>query len=98
VAVGNPFSPFEGYPDQKKNCDYITIVLENKGGKGADAPTFYFKPHPRQHQKDVYFVCCFPPGGPTPPPTATANATPRPTPTPRSEPTPRIRPTPAPRP
>ena len=32
VAVSNAFNPFEGYPNQSKIGDYITIVSDNTGG------------------------------------------------------------------
>ena len=112
VAVSNAFNPFEGYPNQSKIGDYITIVSDETGGNVAYAATFNFNPNNGQHEEDVYYVRVSPAGGPTPTPTATATptatptatstatatATPRPTPTPRSGPTPRPRPTPAPRP
>jgi hypothetical protein len=106
VAVSSAFTPFEGYPNQNKIGDYITIVSDNTGGNVAYAATFNFNPNRGQHEQDVYYVRVSPSGGPTPTPTATvtptptatATATPRPTPTPRSVPTPRGRPTPAPRP
>jgi hypothetical protein len=104
VVVSNAFNPFEGYPNQSKIGDYITIVSDNTGGNVAYAATFNFNPNRGQHEEDVYYVRVFPTGGGTPTPTptatatATATATPRPTPTPRSVPTPRARPTPAPRP
>lgn len=112
VAVSNAFNPFEGYPNQNKIGDYITIVSDNTGGNVAYAATFNFNPNRGEHEQDVYYVRVSPSGNPTPTPTATATATatptptatatstatPRPTPTPRSQPTARPRPTPAPRP
>src|SRR6266478_1501403 len=104
VAVSNSFNPFEGYPNQNKIGDYITIVSDNTGGNVAYAATFNFNPNRGQHEEDVYYVRVSPSGGGTPTPTPTASptptptATPRPTPTPRSQPTPRGRPTPPPRP
>ena len=100
VPVSNPFNPFEGYPNQNKIGDYITIVSDATGGNVAYPATFNFNPNLGQHEEDIYYVRVSPSGGPTPTPTATATATatptatPRPTPTPRSEPTPRARPTP----
>jgi hypothetical protein len=106
VAVSNPFNPFEGYPNQNKIGDYITIVSDETGGNVAYAATFNFNPNRGQHEEDVYYVRVSPTGGPTPTPTPTATPsaspsptpsatpTPRPTPTPRSRPTPRPRPTP----
>ena len=108
VPVSNAFNPFEGYPNQNKIGDYITIVSDNTGGNVAYAATFNFNPNRGQHEQDVYYVRVSPSGNPTPTPTATATptptatatatATPRPMPTPRSQPTARPRPTPAPRP
>ncbi len=110
VPVSNSFNPFEGYPNQNKIGDYITIVSDATGGNVAYPATFNFNPNLGQHEEDIYYVRVSPSGGPTPTPTATATpsatatatatptGTPRPTPTPRSEPTPRARPTPPPRP
>jgi len=110
VAVSPSFNPTEGWPQQNKIGDYITIVSDNTGGNVAYSATFNFNPTRGQHEQDVYYVRVFPGSGggtPTPTPTATptatatptpiATATPRPTPTPRFEPTPRARPTPVPR-
>jgi hypothetical protein len=110
VVVSNLFNPQEGYPNQNKIGDYITIVSDNTGGNVAYSATFNFNPQRNQHEEDVYYVRVFPAGGgtptPTPTPTATATATPTttasPTPTgtstPRPTPTPRGEPTPRPRP
>jgi hypothetical protein len=106
VAVSNAFNPFEGYPNQNKIGDYITIVSDNTGGNVAYSATFNFNPPRGEHEEDVYYVRVSPSGGATPtptptvtpPPTATPTATPRVTPTPRSGPSARPRPTPAPRP
>ena len=46
VAVSNPFNPFEGYPNQNKIGDYITIVSDNTGGNVAYSATFNFNPEP----------------------------------------------------
>jgi hypothetical protein len=96
VAVSASFNPLEGWPNQNKIGDYITIVSDNTGGDVAYPATYNFNPNRGQHEQDVYYVRVSPSGGPTPTPTATA--TPRPTPTPRAQATPRVRPTPAPRP
>src|SRR5436309_4365034 len=42
VAVSNAFNPFEGYPNQSKIGDYITIVSDNTGGNVAYSATFNF--------------------------------------------------------
>src|SRR6266404_4828444 len=88
VAVSNSFTPFEGYPQQNKIGDYITVVSDNTGGNVAYAATFNFNPNADQHEQDIYYVRVSPSGGgtptPTPTPTATATTTPRVTPTPRS--------------
>src|SRR5437773_1056646 len=56
VAVSNAFNPFEGYPNQDKIGDYITIVSDNGGGNVAYAATFNFNPSRGQHEEDVYYV------------------------------------------
>jgi hypothetical protein len=77
VAVSNSFTPFEGYPQQNKIGDYITIVSDNTGGNVAYAATFNFNPNTDQHEQDIYYVRVSPSGGgtPTPTPTATTTAT-----------------------
>src|SRR5437763_4170515 len=107
VAVSNSFNPFEGYPNQSKIGDYITIVSDETGGNVAYSATFNFNPQRNQHEEDVYYVRVFPGGqGPTPTPTVTptptATATPTTTPTPTATatitPTPSATPTATPRP
>lgn len=71
VAVSDPFNPFEGYPNQNKLGDYITIVSDETGGNVAYAATFNFNPFRGQHEQDVYYVRVSPSGGPTPTPTPT---------------------------
>src|SRR5216110_1134294 len=56
VAVSNPFNPFEGYPNQSKIGDYITIVSDATGGNVAYSATFNFNPTRGQHEEDVYYV------------------------------------------
>ncbi len=56
VAVSNAFNPFEGYPNQSKIGDYITIVSDNTGGNVAYSATFNFNPTRGQHEEDVYYV------------------------------------------
>jgi hypothetical protein len=56
VQVSNTFNPFEGYPNQSKIGDYITIVSDNTGGNVAYAATFNFNPARNQHEEDVYYV------------------------------------------
>src|SRR5213594_109016 len=89
VAVSNPFNPFEGYPNQNKIGDYITIVSDNTGGDVAYSATFNLNPNTGQHEQDVYYVRVSPSGGgtPTPTPTATATATPTSTATATATPT-----------
>src|SRR5262249_31933890 len=91
VAVSNPFNPFEGYPNQNKIGDYITIVSDNTGGKVAHLATFNFNTTRGQHEEDVYLLRVFPPGGgtptPTPTPSATSTATATPTATSTATPT-----------
>src|SRR5438132_23926 len=60
-AVSNAFNPFEGYPNQDKIGDYITIVSDNSGGNVAYAATFNFNPTRGQHEEDVYYVRVAPP-------------------------------------
>jgi hypothetical protein len=107
VAVSNSFNPFEGYPNQSKIGDYITIVSDNTGGDVAYSATYNFNGSRGEHEQDVYFVRVTPTGGPTPTPTPTVSPTPtaRPTPTatitptatPTTTPTSTPRPTPTPR-
>ncbi len=61
VAVSNAFNPFEGYPNQSKIGDYITIVSDNGGGNVAYSATFNFNPTRGQHEEDVYYVRVAPP-------------------------------------
>ena len=56
VAVSNSFNPFEGYPNQNKIGDYITIVSDNTGADVAYSATFNFNPSRDQHEEDVYYV------------------------------------------
>src|SRR4030095_1278838 len=79
VAVSNSFNPTEGYPNQDKIGDYITIVPDNTGGDVAYSATFNFNPSRGQHEQDVYFVRVSPSGGGTPTPTPPATVTPTPT-------------------
>jgi hypothetical protein len=75
VAVSSSFTPLEGWPQQNKIGDYITIVSDNAGGDVAYSATFNFNPSRGQHEQDVYFVRVSPTGGATPTPTPTATAT-----------------------
>jgi hypothetical protein len=61
VAVSNSFNPFEGYPNQDKIGDYITIVSDNTGGNVAYSATFNFNPSRGEHEEDVYYVRVAPP-------------------------------------
>src|SRR5580704_7157238 len=56
VAVSNSFDQFQGYPNQSKIGDYITIVSDNTGGNVAYSATFNFNPSRGQHEEDVYYV------------------------------------------
>ena len=96
VAVSNSFNPLEGWPNQNKIGDYITIVSDNTGGDVAFAATFNFNPSRGQHEQDVYYVRVSPSGGPTPTPTPTPTPSPTPTPTPTATPTATPTPTPTP--
>ena len=87
VAVSDAFNPQEGWPNQNKIGDYITIVSDLTGGNVAYSATFNFNPNRGEHEQDVYYVrvCPSPPcpeptpptvvpcGSPTPTATATAN-------------------------
>ena len=81
VAASNAFIPSEGYPNQNKIGDYITIVSDNTGGNVAYSATFNFNPSRNQHEEDIYYVRVSPSGGSTPTPTPTASPTPTLTPT-----------------
>jgi hypothetical protein len=61
-AISAAFTPFEGYPNQNKIGDYITIVSNNTGGSVAYSATFNFNPGSGQHEQDIYFVHVQPPG------------------------------------
>jgi hypothetical protein len=61
IAVSDTFNPFEGYPNQSKIGDYITIVSDNTGGNVAYSATFNFNPTRGQHEEDVYYVRVAPP-------------------------------------
>jgi len=56
VAVSNSFNPFEGYPNQSKIGDYITLVSDNTGANVAYSATFNFNTSRAQHEEDVYYV------------------------------------------
>jgi hypothetical protein len=76
VQVSASFNPTEGWPQQNKIGDYITIVSDNGGGNVAYSATFNFNPNRGQHEQDVYYVRVSPTGGGTPTPTPTASPTP----------------------
>jgi hypothetical protein len=61
VAVSNAFNPFEGYPNQSKIGDYITVVSDSGGGNVAYSATFNFNSNRGQHEEDVYYVRVAPP-------------------------------------
>jgi len=111
VPVSASFNPQEGWPNQNKIGDYITMVSDETGSNVAYAATFNFNPNNGQHEQDVYFVrvcpnppCAQPTPGPSavpcgsasPTPTATPSATVIPTPTPSPTVTPTATPTPSP--
>ena len=56
VAVSNSFDPSEGYPNQSKIGDYITMVSDNTGADVAYSATFNFNASRNQHEEDVYYV------------------------------------------
>src|SRR5438132_1683590 len=106
VPVSNAFNPQEGWPNQNKIGDYITIVSDDTGGNVAYAATFNFNPTRGQHEQDVYYVrvcpnapCPQPTPGPSvvpcgsPTPTSTPTVTPTATPTATVTPTPTATPT-----
>src|ERR671918_168620 len=76
VPVSGSFNTTEGWPQQNKIGDYITIISDNTGGNVAYSATFNFNPNQGQHEQDVYYVRVFPTGGGTPTPTPTASPTP----------------------
>jgi hypothetical protein len=78
VPVSASFNTTEGWPQQNKIGDYITIVSDNTGGNVAYSATFNFNPNnnPPQHEQDIYYVRVSPSGGSTPTPTPTASPTP----------------------
>ena len=63
VPVSASFNPTEGWPQQNKIGDYITIVSDNTGGNVAYSATFNFNPNRGQHEQDVYYVRVSPTGG-----------------------------------
>src|SRR6266536_2473717 len=87
VGVSQPFNSTEGWPQQNKIGDYITIVSDNTGGNVAYSATFNFNPMNNQHEQDVYYVRVTPSGGATPTPTVTPTATATATATPTATPT-----------
>src|SRR6476659_7363117 len=91
VAVSNSFNPSEGYPNQSKIGDYITMVSDNTGADVAYSATFNFNPNRNQHEEDIYYVRVSPSGGSTPTPTPTGSPTPPATAT--ASPTPTLTPT-----
>src|SRR5207249_5418064 len=93
VSVSNAFNPFEGYPNQSKIGDYITMVSDETGGNVAYSATFNVNTNTGQHEEDVYYVRVSPTGGPTPTPTPTPTSTPTATPTVSPTATPTVTPT-----
>jgi hypothetical protein len=81
VEVSNAFDPSQGYPNQDKIGDYITIVSDNTGANVAYSATFNLNTNTGQHEEDVYYVRVSPSGGSTPTPTPTVSPTATPTPT-----------------
>ena len=61
TAVTPAFIPTEGYPNQNKIGDYITMVSDNTGASVAYAATFNFNPSRNQHEEDIYYVHVQPP-------------------------------------
>lgn len=61
VAVSPMFNPLEGYPNQNKIGDYITVVSDNTGGAVAYSATFNFNAARGQHEEDIYYVHVQPP-------------------------------------
>jgi hypothetical protein len=95
VPVSSAFNPQEGWPNQNKIGDYITIVSDDTGGNVAYAATFNFNANRGQHEQDVYYVrvcpdppCSQPTPGPSPVPCGSTTPTPTPTVTPSATTTP----------
>jgi hypothetical protein len=93
VAVSAAFTPLEGWPQQDKIGDYITIVSDNTGGNVAYSATFNFNSNLGQHEEDIYYVRVSPMAAPTPTPFPTVAPRPRPTYPPRPTRPPRPIPT-----
>jgi len=92
VPVSNAFNPQEGWPNQQKIGDYITIVSDATGANVAYAATFNFNPNRGQHEQDVYYVrVC--PNTPCPQPTPGSSAVPCGSPTPTATASPTVSPT-----
>ena len=68
VAVSNAFNPSEGYPNQNKIGDYITIVSDNTGGNVAYSATFNFNPSRRPTRRRRLLCSRISSGGSTPTP------------------------------
>jgi hypothetical protein len=56
VVVSDLFDPTEGYPNQDKIGDYITMVSDETGADVAYSATFNFNTSRGQHEEDVYYV------------------------------------------
>src|SRR5437879_2390604 len=52
IAVSQSFDPLQGWPNQNKIGDYITIVSDNTAGNMAYAATYNFNPSRGQHEQD----------------------------------------------
>ena len=60
VPVSASFNPTEGYPNQNKIGDYITVVSDNTGGNVAYSATFNFLPGDSTNR--MFTTCaCFQP-------------------------------------
>src|SRR5262245_22124063 len=56
VVVSDLFDPTEGYPNQDKIGDYITMVSDETGADVAYSATFNFNASRGQHEEDIYYV------------------------------------------
>ena len=58
VAVSQAFTPLEGWPQQNKIGDYITVVSDNSGGDVAYSATYNFNPSQGTARTRRLFCSC----------------------------------------
>ena len=75
VQVSGSFNPTEGWPQQNKIGDYITIVSDNTGGNVAYSATFNFNPTGTARTGRLQRARCPTARRPTPTPTASPTPT-----------------------